>query len=256
VQRTTTVDLGTAAITMTRVGTGSPVLLLHGGGGPLSVLPWGVGLAATRDAEVIVPVHPGFNGTPRPESLRTPRGLAELYVRLLDTLGLEGVTVVGNSIGGWIAAELAALGSSRVSGVVLVDAVGLVVPGHPYADFFALTPAEVAARSYHDPERFGVDPSTLPPQAQAAMAGNRAALALYGGDMSDPTLASRLAGIDASVLVVWGAADRIGDPEVGRAYAELVPGARLEVIADAGHLPQIETPARLTELVGSFAGLR
>jgi pimeloyl-ACP methyl ester carboxylesterase len=222
----------------------------------MTVLPWGVGFAAARNAEVIVPVHPGFSGTPRPESLRTPRGLAELYVRMLDALGLEEVTVVGNSIGGWIAAEIAALGSSRVSGAVLVDAVGLVVPGHPYVDFSSLTPAEVTARSYRAPERFGVDPSKLPLEAQAAMAGNRATLATYGGDMTDPTLASRLPSIDVPVLVVWGAADRIGDPEVGEAYAELVPGARLEVISDAGHLPQIETPSRLTELVGSFADLR
>ena len=88
------------------------------------------------------------------------------------------------------------------------------------------------------------------------MAGNRATLAVYGGGMADPTLASRLPGVDIPVLVVWGSADRIGDPAVGEAYAELVPGARLEIIADAGHLPQIETPHRLTELVGTFANLR
>lgn len=222
----------------------------------MTALPWGAHLAAAVNAEVIVPVHPGFNGTPRPEALRTPRGLAELYVRMLNTLRLEEVTVVGNSIGGWIAAETAALGSSRVSGVVIVDAVGLVVPGHPYADFFSLTPAEVAARSYHDPDRFGVDTSKLPPEVQVAMAGNRAALRVYGGDMSDPTLESRLPGVELPVLVVWGAADRIGDPEIGEAYAELIPDARLEVISDAGHLPQIETPSRLTELVGSFADFR
>lgn len=254
-QRVMTIDVEGVPITVTRVGGGSPVLLLHGGGGPMTVLPWGGAFAAAREAEVIVPVHPGFSGTARPESLQTAGGLAELYVRMLDVLELEGVTVVGNSIGGWVAAEIACLNSPRVAGVVLVDAVGLVVPGHPYADFFSLTPAEVAAHSYHDPERFGVDPSQLPPEMQAAMAGNRAALAVYGGDMTDETLADRLAGIDASVLVVWGAADRIGDPTVGEAYAELIPGARLEVISDAGHLPQIETPARLIELVGSFAQL-
>lgn len=249
-----TVDVGRVPVNATHVGEGRPVLLLHGGGGPMTVLPWGTAFAAEQAVEVIVPVHPGFNGTPRPESLSTPRGLAELYVRMLDTLGLEGVTVVGNSIGGWIAAEIAALGSPRVSGVVLVDAVGLVVPGHPYADFFSLTPAEVAARSYHDPERFGLDPSKLPPEAQAAMAGNRATLAVYGGgDMADPTLASRLPSIDVPVLVVWGAADRIGDPEVGEAYADQIPGARLDVITDAGHLPQIETPSRLAEIIASFA---
>ncbi len=222
----------------------------------MTVTSWGAGLAAARNAEVIVPVHPGFNGTPRPESIDTPRGLAELYLRMLDVLDLEGVTVVGNSIGGWIAAEIAALSSSRVSGVVIVDAVGLTVPGHPYPDFFSLTPAEVAARTYYDPERFAVDPSKLPPEIQAAMPGNRATLAVYGGDMADPTLASRLTSVNVRVLVVWGAADRIGDPEVGAAYAQRIPGARLEIIPDAGHLPQIETPSRLTELVGSFADLR
>lgn len=255
-QRPITVDVGGVPITATRIGAGQPVLLLHGGGGPITVLPWAAGFAAARNAEVIVPVHPGFNGTPRPETLHTPRHLAELYLRMLDALDLEKVTVVGNSIGGWIAAEIAALGSSRISGVVLVDAVGLVVPGHPYPDFFSLTPAEVAARSYHDPGRFGVDPSKLPPQVQAAMAGNRATLAVYGGDMADPTLASRLPSINVRVLVVWGAADRIADPEVGAAYADRIPGARLEIISYAGHLPQIETPTRLTELVGSFTDLR
>ena len=114
----------------------------------------------------------------------------------------------------------------------------------------------MAARSYHDPERFGVDPSKLPPEVQAAMVGNRAAVGVCGGAMSDPTLASRLPGIDLPVLVVWGAADRIGDPEIGKAYAELIPDARLEVISEARHLPQIEAPSRHSELVGSFADLR
>ena len=251
-----TLDVAGVPVTATRVGTGRPVLLLHGGGGPMTVLPWGAEFAGTEDAEVIVPVHPGFNDTPRPEALATPRGLAELYVQLLTTLGLEAVTVVGNSIGGWIAAEMAALGSPRVARVVIVDAVGLAVPAHPYADFFSLTPGEVAARSYHDPERFGVDPSKLPPEAQAMMTRNRAALRVYGGNMTDPTLADRLPSVDAPVLVVWGAADHIADLAVGETYAELIPGARLEVISDAGHLPQIETPSRLTEVVGSFADLR
>lgn len=218
VQRTTTIDVGGILVTVTRVGAGRPVLVLHGGGGPLTVLPWGTGLAAARNAEVIVPVHPGFNGTPRPEPLRTPGGLAELYVRMLDTLGLEGVTVVGSSIGGWIAAEIVMLSSVRVSGVVLVDAVGLV---------------------------------EAPPEVQAAMAGNRGTPGVYGGDMTDPTLAGRLPGVNVPVVVVWGAADRIGDLEVGEAYAELVPGARLEVISDAGHLPQIETPTRLEQVPGA-----
>lgn len=89
-QRSVSVDVGDVAITVTRVGTGRPLLVLHGGGGPMTVPAWATEFATARDAEVIVPVHPGFNGTPRPESLRTPRQLGQLYVQMFDGLGLEG----------------------------------------------------------------------------------------------------------------------------------------------------------------------
>ena len=112
------------------------------------------------------------------------------------------VTVIGNSIGGWIAAEMALLASPRVSRAVLVDAVGIEVPGHPIADFFSLTMDQVFALSFHDPEPFRIDPATLPPAAQAIAAGNRAALATYAGAaMSDPTLAGRLAHLRLPTLV-------------------------------------------------------
>jgi pimeloyl-ACP methyl ester carboxylesterase len=241
------------SLSFTDHGAGRPVLLLHGGGGPQTVAPWGERLAATRPARVITPTHPGFAGTERPDSLVSIRGLAQAYVGLLDELDLEAVTVVGNSIGGWVAAEMAALGPARVSGYVLVDAVGIEVPDHPVADFFGLTPAEVAERAYHDPATYGVDPSALPPQVQQAMAGNRAALEVYAGSaMSDPTLLGRLATVSTPTLVVWGEADRISDPELGRAYAAAIPGARLHVIEDSGHLPQIETPEQLVEVVWPF----
>jgi pimeloyl-ACP methyl ester carboxylesterase len=246
--------IGAVDVTVSERGTGRPVLLLHGGGGPLTVTPWADKLAEARPARVLTPVHPGFNGTPRPGGLDSVGGLARLYAALLDELGLRDVTVVGNSIGGWIAAELAVLSPGRVSGYVLVDAIGLEVPGHPVADFFRLTPAEVAQLSYYDPATFGVDPAKLPPEAQAAMAGNRATLAVYGGTaMTDPTLASRLAGVATPVLVVWGEADRIGDPDFGRAYAAAIPGARFQLLERAGHMPQVEAPSALIEAVWSFA---
>jgi pimeloyl-ACP methyl ester carboxylesterase len=240
--------------TFTDHGAGRPFLLLHGGGGPQTVSPWGDRLAATRPARVVTPTHPGFGGTPRPDSLTSVPGLAASYVGLLEELDLEDVVVVGNSIGGWIAAELAVLGPPRVSGYVLVDAVGAEVRGHPVADFFGLTPAEVAARAYHDPATYGVDPTGLPPEALQAMAGNRAALQVYAGaGMTDPTLLDRLSTVTAPALVVWGEADRIADPEYGRAYAAALPRARFRLIENSGHLPQIETPDELTEIVWAFA---
>ncbi|MFD0483352.1 alpha/beta fold hydrolase [Kineococcus sp. GCM10028916] len=248
-----TLDTTTVHVTCTDQGRGRPVLLLHGGGGPLTVSAWAHRLAAAADVRVIVPTHPGFEGTPRPETLSSPRDLARLYAGLLESLDLNDVTVVGNSLGGWIAAELGLLDTTRVGRQVLVDAVGIEVPGHPVADFFALTPQQVAQRSYADPATFGLDPATLPAERLAAMAGNRATLQVYGGTaMTDPTLAGRLAATVRPTLVVWGEADRIGDPDYGRAYAAALPGAGFVLLPGAGHLPQIETPDVLVDVVREF----
>lgn len=246
--RTTTHDLavpgiGPVPVTTTERGQGPAVLLLHGGAGPASVSAFADLLATRLAVRVVTPVHPGFAGTPRPAALDGVRGLAAAYAALLEALDLRAVTVVGGSIGGWVAAELALLAPGRLASLVLLDAVGLEVPGHPVVDFFSLTLDEVAELSYADPGAFRVDPSALPPEQRAALAGNRAALAVYGGTtMTDPTLGARLPGTAVPTLVLWGEADRIVDAEVGRAYAAAIPGARFELLPATGHLPQVETP--------------
>src|SRR3954451_1351088 len=203
--------IGTVDLTLTDRGQGRTFLLLHGGAGPQSVTGF-ADLLAADGVRVIAPVHPGFDGTPRPEGLASISGLAGLYVALLDGLDLTDVTVIGNSIGGWIAAGMALLGSDRIGRLVLVDAVGIEVAGHPVVDFFSLTLDDVARLSYHEPERFRIDPSAMSAAQRAVMAGNRAALARYGGTtMVDPTLRDRLAGVGLPVLVLWGESDRIAD---------------------------------------------
>ena len=250
-----TVDgIGAVPVTVTERGEGRPFLLLHGGAGPQSVDGFADLLATQEPARVIVPVHPGFGGTPRPEGLDSIRLLGRVYAGLLDELGLSGVTVVGNSIGGWIAAEIALLGSPRVSGVVLVDAAGLVVPDYPAPDFFSLTMDQVAELSYYRPDAFRLDVDHMPDAVKAMMAGNRAALTVYGGPaMADPGLLDRLPDITVPVLAVWGEADRMIPVEHGRAYAKAIPGARFLLIAEAGHLPQLEAPDRLLAAVRDFA---
>lgn len=244
-------DIGTVAVRITERGAGPPVLLLHGGAGPLSVEPFADLFAGQHDARVLTPTHPGFNGTPRPAGMTTIGRLATLYVAVLNSLDLTDVTVVGSSIGGWITAEMALLASPRVSSYVVVDPVGIEVPGHPVADFFALTFPEIAQLSYYNPDAFRIDLDKLPPPAQAAMAGNRETLRVYGGDpsMVDPGLRARLADIDASVLVVWGDSDGIADPDYGRSYADAIPGARFELLPRTGHLPQVESPQLLLPLL-------
>ncbi|HVU91274.1 MAG TPA: alpha/beta fold hydrolase [Jatrophihabitans sp.] len=197
--------------------------------------------------------HPGFDGTHRPEPLDSIRAVGALYAQLLATLDLDRVEVIGNSIGGWIGAELVSADPDRVGRLVLVDAVGLDVPEHPLADFFALELAQIADYSYADPGPYRIDPARLTPEQRATMAANRATLATYGSAMVDPTLRDRLAGLAVPTLVVWGDADRIAVPEYGRAYADAIPGARFVLLERTGHLPQLESPGALLEVLDEGA---
>jgi pimeloyl-ACP methyl ester carboxylesterase len=241
-------------VTINRYGSGRPFLLLHGGAGPQSVIPFAELLAASAPVEVLVPIHPGFGGTVRPGDLTGISALARLYDGLIEQLDLRDVTMVGNSIGGWVAAELALLKSARVKDLILIDAVGIEVPGHPVADFFSMTMAEVFDRTFHNPEPFRIEPATLPPAAQVIAAGNRAALAAYaGGSMSDSSLAQRLATLDLPTLVLWGDRDRIADPTYGRAYAAAIPGARFQLLIATGHAPQLETPEQVLDAIRDSA---
>ncbi len=234
-------------------GSGRPVVLLHGGAGPASVAGFADLLADATGTRVITPVHPGFGGTPRPEALTSVQGLAEVFAGLLEVLELDDATVIGNSIGGWITAELAIRRPSRLGRIVLVDAVGIELEGHPVSN--DLEPAQLVARSWFDPSKApSLDPSALPPAARAIFAGNRAALGLYGGTMVDPTLLGRLGAIDVPALAVWGEADRIADPDTGRAFAAAIPGARFELLPGTGHVPQLETPDLLLEALRPFVG--
>jgi len=257
--RTTTLDvtvdgIGPVPVTVTEHGAGRPFLLLHGGAGPQSVDGFAGLLASEEPARVLVPTHPGFGGTPRPDGLDSIGSLARLYTRMLDELGLTGVTVVGNSIDGWIAAEIAVLGNPRVSGVVLVDAAGLELADSPIADFFSLTMDQVADLSYYRPDAFRLDLDHMPEQQKAMMAANRAALGVYAGQaMADPGLLDRLASVTVPVLVIWGEADRIIPVEHGRAYAKAIPNARFLLLPESGHLPQLEAPDRLLAAVRDFA---
>jgi pimeloyl-ACP methyl ester carboxylesterase len=242
----------------TERGTGRPVLLLHGGAGPASVTGFAERLAEQRPARVITPTHPGFDGTDRPGHVDSIRALAAVYEALLDELDLRDVAVVGNSIGGWIAAELALLGSPRVAALAVVDGVGIEVPGHPVADFFGLTFPQIAAASYYDPAGRVIDPGAMPEAARAAMAANRAALEVYAGEpsMVDPTLRGRLGAVAVPALVVWGDSDGIAGPQYGRAYAEAMPGARFVLLERTGHLPQLERPDALIGPLWSFIEAR
>jgi pimeloyl-ACP methyl ester carboxylesterase len=241
--------VGDVELVVDEQGDGEPFLLLHGGAGPASMQPFAALLAERRGVCVLAPTHPGFGLTNRPAGLDDVPGLAQLYAAYLAELSLEDVTVIGNSVGGWVAAELALLSPTRLTRLVLVDAVGVDVAGHPVADVSGLSVPEIMALSFHDPAPFLRDPASLSETERAALAANQAALATYAPEMTDATLAARLANLQVPALVVWGRSDGIVDVDYGRAYADALPGAGFEVLPNTGHLPQLETPEQLLSVI-------
>ena len=236
-----------------RGNSGRPILVLHGGAGPQSVV--GLASALSRRARVLVPTHPGFEGEPRPEWFDSIDDLAFAYLDLLERLDLRNVLVIGSSMGGWIASAMALRDTTRLGGLVLIDAGGIRVEGHPIADVSSLTPDELSALSFHNPAAFRVDPATVSPAQAETRAANFRALYVYdqGQGMGDPKLRRRLGRVRIPVLVVWGESDGVIDPEYGRAYAQAFPDASFHLIPEAGHLPQIEQPERVLTLVWEFA---
>ncbi|MEU4876044.1 alpha/beta fold hydrolase [Streptomyces sp. NPDC021608] len=246
----------TSELTLTVSGpaTGRPVLVLHGGGGPLTVAPLAEHFAGA--AQTLLPTHPGWNGTARPAGLATVGGLAAAYLGMLRERELSDVLVIGSSLGGWIGAELAAADTEGlISGLVLVNAVGIEVEGEPVRDFFSLDARGVAEYAYHDSERFYVDPATVPAERLAGMRANMAALRVFSGGpaMSDPALRPRLAAVTVPTLVVWGESDGIATPAYGEQYAASFPDARFALVPEAGHLPHLEQPERTFALLDAFA---
>ncbi len=245
---------GTLPLAFTDCGTGTPFLLLHGGAGPASMR--GLANALARGHRVVTPVHPGFDGEQRPDWLHTIGGLATAYLDLIERLDLSEVTIVGNSAGGWIAAEMALRGSPRVVGIVLLNAVGIDADpkGRPIVNPMTIAPAERAALAFHNPARFAVAPPT--PEAMERLARNQQALFVYAGEpyMHDPVLRDRLGDLNLPALVAWGVSDRIVDLEYGRRFAASIPGARFAPITAAGHFPQIEKLDMVHRLVEAFIG--
>lgn len=240
-----------------RRGSGPPVLALHGLQ-PIDPAAPFLDLLARR-AGVIAPTHPGFGGSPRPRDFDSVYDLVHLYLDLLETLPQERVTLMGFSFGGWLAAEIAAACCHRVERLILVDAFGIKLSDREtpdILDIFNTHPDEVVRRSWHDAERFKPDYNAWEDDALVRYARGREALSLYGFQpyMYNPQLKRWLARIGVPTLVLWGAADRVVKPEYGRAYAEHVPGARFELIADAGHHPEIEQPEDFAGRVVGFMG--
>jgi pimeloyl-ACP methyl ester carboxylesterase len=243
---------------------GRTILLVHGVNPVSPKAPFLDALAEHGD--IIAPSHPGFGASPRPNDFDTMYDLVHLYRELLDIFPGK-VAMIGFSFGGWIAAEVAVSGHAKLDRLVLVDPVGIKLGGREERDivhFFNTSPAELNRRSWHASStrpagvyavgwQAGIDES-MTDEDMITLARNWDALCLYAWrpHMYNPQLKHWLRRIAVPSLVLWGASDRIVTPDYGRAYGALIPGARFELIDEAGHHPELEQPRAFVDHVARF----
>jgi pimeloyl-ACP methyl ester carboxylesterase len=237
-----------------RRGAGRPLLLLHGFD---TIHPQArfLDLLAGHGA-VVAPSHPGFGRSPRPPDFDTVYDLVHLYLAALDALPGDRLTLVGLSFGGWLAAEIAVKCPHRLDRLVLVDPVGIKLGGREdrdILDVFNTSPQEVRRRRWHDVAR-APDFDAMSDDELVVHARNWEALCLYAWHpyMYNPQLKRWLGRITVPTLVLWGAGDGIVSPDYGRAYSALIPGARFELIPEAGHHPELEQPEAFVARVAAF----
>jgi pimeloyl-ACP methyl ester carboxylesterase len=244
-------------------GEGPPLLYLHSAAGESALwLDLLNGLAEERT--VHAPLHPGYSESEGIETIRDIEDLAFHYLAFMDAHGWEQVDVMGCSLGGWIALELAARQPHRVGRLVVAASPGIRLPDVPMADIFAITlgkEAEARALLFHDtdhplagvvmPDMMSLDDDDLALFFKAMAATAKVAWNPY---MHDPRLESMLGRVTADTLIVWGRDDRLVPLPYGERLAELIPGARLVVVPDCGHMIWFEQPQALLEAARTHLG--
>jgi pimeloyl-ACP methyl ester carboxylesterase len=238
------------------LGQGRPILFLHPGIGIDPAAPVLAELA--KGGRVIAPSHPGFGTSQLPSGMNSVDDVSYFYLDLLDEMDLRDVLVVGVGLGGWIAAEIAVKNSTRLSRLVMANAVGVKIGDREtrdIVDIWSLMPNEFNELAYHDPKAGEIDYKNLPDADSLAAARNREAHAriAWSPYMHNPKLKRRLHRIKMPTLFLWGMSDRILSEKYGRGYCGLIAGAKFEPIEKAGHFPHIEQPAEFARRVLAFA---
>jgi len=248
------IEVDGCKVNLRRGGSGQPLLFLHGASGAPAVLPFMEKLAERFD--VIVPEHPGYGLSDEPEWLENIHDVAYFYLDFLRSLQLDKVTLVGSSMGGWMAMEMAVRDTSRIGSLVLVAPAGIRAPGVEPADIFLLPPEEVVRRLFFDPKLAAArlaEPMT--PEALDMSLKNRHTTARLAWEprLYDPNLAKWLHRIDVPVKIIWGKEDRILPAAFADHYRKLFPKADIEIVPDCGHLPHVERAERFCDSVVRFA---
>jgi pimeloyl-ACP methyl ester carboxylesterase len=244
------VELSGCRTHVRRAGKGQTLLFLHGASGMPAILPCLQKLAERFD--VVVPEHPGYGQSDEPEWLENIHDMAYFYLDFLEKLDLKDVLLVGNSMGGWIALEIAVRSTARIRSMVVVSPAGVKAPGVLPADTFLMSPEEQVRALVFDQKLADArlaEPMT--PEALDTALKNRHTTARLAWEprFHDPHLPKWLHRIKVPVTIVWGAEDRILPVKMSEELKKHIPHAKLEIMRDTGHLPHAERPDQFVEIV-------
>lgn len=255
------IDTRVGRVELRRLGAGSDVVYLHSAAGEGEGLRFLDELASTF--EVVAPMFPGFGESEGIEQIDDMDDAVFHLLDLFDRLHLEQPAVVGHSLGGWMAAELAVRYPDRLRALVLVNPVGLYIEGAPIKDIFGRKLDELAADFFADPSHpmaqmmaamRDADPGSLPFDVVRPLVQTMAATARLGWDpyLHDPKLRKRLWRVTVPTLVVHGAQDTLVPRAHAEAYASEIADALLVDVEGAAHLLALERPEELAALVRDF----
>lgn len=252
-----TVHVAGIAMHVARAGAGPPLVVLHHDVGTPERLPFYDALA--QHFTVLVPSHPGYDRSTRPDWMRSVRDVAVVYQWLLAGRDLTreagAVSLVGLGFGGWIAAEMATMAPRQFRRLVLVGAMGIKPERGEIADQALVSYIDYVRLGFADQAAFdriyGAEPPT-PTLEQWDLNREMTFRIAWKPYMYSPTLPHLLGGVAAPALVVWGRQDRIVPLECGERYAKALAQARLEIVEGAGHFVEMEKPEALAALVTRF----
>jgi pimeloyl-ACP methyl ester carboxylesterase len=240
-------------IKLHRAGSGPKVLFLHGAGGVPLWLPFFDALS--DHYEVLVPEHPGFGGSDDPPWIQSISDLAMFYLDLIEDAELDRIHLIGNSLGGWLSAEILVRDRSRFRSVTLLAPAGIRVKGVPCGDNFIWGPEEAVRNLYHDQTFADRILALTPDEAQMdVMLRNRFTVAKLGWQPRwfNPDLEKWLHRIKLPALILWGDDDKIMPPAYAALWQERLSDAHLIVVEKCGHLPHVEHAALVARHVREF----
>jgi len=242
------------SVRMRRDGKGPPLIYLHGAAGLPEWMPFFAKLAQTY--EVVMPEHPGFGTSDNPPWIRNVADMAMYYLDFLDGLNAQRVHLVGHSLGGWIAAELAVRNAARLASLTLIAPAGVRQKGVPCGDNFIWSPEETARNLFHDQSFAEKMLAHVPSEEQADLAlTNRFMAAKLGWEPRwlNPALERWLHRVPVPTLVLWGADDKFLPSQYAERWRAHVPDVTVEILPQCGHLPQVEkadaTAARIVRFL-------